>query len=77
MSRDEITQEALSLPLSQRVLLAQALWRSIDERLDENEADEERAAIDEATKRDAELSSGAVIGRSHQQVMDAARRSLG
>jgi hypothetical protein len=77
MSRDEITQEALSLPLSQRVLLAQALWRSIDERLDENEADEERAAIDEATKRDAELSSGAVIGRGHQQVMDAARRSLG
>jgi putative addiction module component (TIGR02574 family) len=72
MSKDEITREALSLPLPERVLLAEVLWRSIDER-----PDEERAAVAEALRRNAELSDGAVSGRTHEQVMDAARRSLG
>jgi putative addiction module component (TIGR02574 family) len=63
----------MALPLSERVLLAQALWESIDEGL--TEADE-RAAVAEAIRRDKELSSGLVTGRTHEEVMQAARRAL-
>ncbi len=46
--------------------------RAIDERPNADHADEEREAI----KRDEELASGAVAGRTHDQVMEAARRAL-
>jgi hypothetical protein len=35
-----------------------------------------RAAVAEAIRRDKELSSGRVTGRTHEEVMEAARRSL-
>ena len=38
---------------------------------------EERDAVREAIRRDQELSSGAVIGRTHEEVMLAARRAIG
>ncbi|MGQ0762582.1 MAG: addiction module protein [Acidobacteriota bacterium] len=73
MSTEQLTAEAMALPLKERVSLAQALWESIDAGLpDTNEA----AAIAEAIRRDEELSSGAVKARSHEDVMDAARRAL-
>ena len=61
------------LPLAERVSLAQALWESIDAELPDVD---EHAAIAESIRRDEELSSGAVTGRSHEEVMDAARRAL-
>lgn len=66
----------LELPLPERVALAQALWQSIDEDPGPDATDEEREALEQARKRDAELSSGLVAGRTHQQVMEAARRIL-
>lgn len=73
MSTEELIADAMSLPLAERVLLAQALWESI-------EADPPAAGqlhiIKEARRRSDELESGEVIGRTHEEVMQAARRSL-
>ena len=76
MSKDEVLQAAMTLPLVDRVTLAQALWASIDEGLPTSDS-EERDAIEQALRRDAELTSGREMGRSHEQVMEAARRVLG
>ena len=73
MSARQLTSEAMALPLSERVSLAQALWESIDVGLAEaNERDDLREAI----QRDEELSSRAAVGRTHEEVMQAARRAL-
>ena len=77
MSTEQLTQQAVSLPLPERVLLAEALWESIDEELAARAPDEERAVIDEAMRRGEELRQGIVAGLTHEQVMDAARRSIG
>ena len=74
MSREQITRAALELPLNERVDLAEQLWQSIEEGLP---AVEEREAIETARRRDAELDSGAVNGRTHDQVMESIRRALG
>ena len=73
MSTEQLIAEAMALPLSERVSLAQALWESIDAGLPDAD---ERAAVAEAIRRDEELSSGRVAGRTHEEVMQAARRSL-
>jgi putative addiction module component (TIGR02574 family) len=73
VSTQELKQKAMALPLSERVSLAQALWESINAGLPETD---EQAAVAEAIRRDQELSSGAVTGRTHEQVMQAARRAM-
>ncbi|MGI8437076.1 MAG: addiction module protein [Chthoniobacterales bacterium] len=74
MSTQQLTSEAMALPLSERVSLAQALWQSIDAGLaDVDEGD----VVREAIRRDEELSSGVVAGRTHEEVIATARRSLG
>jgi hypothetical protein len=65
MSIQQLTTEAMALPISERVSLAQALWQSID------------AGLAEAFRRDEELASGVVQGRTHEEVMRAARRAVG
>jgi putative addiction module component (TIGR02574 family) len=74
MSTQQLTAEAMALPLPERVSLAQALWQSIDAGLADTE---EGDAVREAIRRDEELSSGAVAGRTHDEVMQAARRAIG
>ena len=74
MSAQELTAEAMALPLSERVSLAQALWESIDAALPDTAED---AALREAVRRDQELSSDSSVGRTHEEVMQAARRSIG
>jgi len=74
MSTEQLTAEAMALPLSERVSLAQTLWQSIEAGLADTDESE---AGREAARRDQELSSGAVEGRTHEEVMRAARRSLG
>jgi putative addiction module component (TIGR02574 family) len=74
---EDLTRQLMTLPLPERVDLAQALWESIDdqlggESLDTVEADPVAAALN----RDADLDSGRVVGRSHEQVMEAVRRAL-
>lgn len=74
MSTQQLIAEAMSLPLAERVSLAQALWQSIDATLVEaNELD----AVRQAVRRDQDLSSGTVVGRKHEEVMQAARRAIG
>jgi putative addiction module component (TIGR02574 family) len=74
VSTQQLKQEAMALPLSERVSLAQALWESIDAGLADTD---QQAAVREAIRRDQELSSGAAVGRTHEQVMQAARRAMG
>ena len=74
MSAQELTSEAMALPLPERVSLAQALWESIDAALAEVPED---TAVCEAIRRDQELSSGSAVGRTHEEVLKAARRSIG
>ena len=74
MSTQELTAEAMALPLSERVSLAQALWESIETGLAETNED---SALREAIRRDEELSAGSATGRTHEEVMQAARRSIG
>jgi len=64
----------MALPLAERVSLAQALWQSINLDLPDGN---EPTALDVAIRRDQELSSGKVTGRSHDAVMKAARRATG
>lgn len=74
MIKHQLTTEAMALPLLERVMLAQELWQSIDAGLsDANEQEAMRIAI----RRDQELSVGAVVGRTHEEVMQAARRAIG
>ena len=64
----------MALPLPERVSLAQALWESIDAALPEKTEDD---ALREAVRRDQDLSSDSSVGRTHEEVMKAARRSIG
>jgi putative addiction module component (TIGR02574 family) len=73
MSTEQLIADAMALPLAERVSLAQALWESIDGGLP---VTEERDAVSEAIQRNEELSSGKVAGRTHEEVMQAARRAL-
>ena len=74
MSADQLLTEAMALPLADRVTLAQTLWQSIDADLSDTK---ERDAVQEAIRRDQEFSSGEVVGRTHEEVMQAARRAIG
>jgi hypothetical protein len=76
MQIEQLTHEAMLLPVAERVGLAQALWQSIDRELAEKNPDSEAAMIKMAAERDAELASGKGSKRTHDQVMQAARRAL-
>jgi putative addiction module component (TIGR02574 family) len=72
MTSEQLIAHAMALPLAERISLAQALWESIDGLPDVDE----RSAVAQAIQRDVDLSSGKVIGRTHEEVMQAARRAL-
>ena len=73
MSNEQLTAEALALPLADRVHLAQALWQSIDAGLTDCS---ETKAVEESVRRAGELDSGTVQGRPHEDAMRDLRRSL-
>ena len=73
-SNQQLTVEAMAHRLAERVSLAQELWRSIDGGRPDTDGP---TAIREAIRRDQELSAGTVIGRTHEQVMATARRTIG
>jgi putative addiction module component (TIGR02574 family) len=74
MATQQLTEQLMALPLAERVDLAEALWQSIGEAL---RTGSEPEAIEQSARRDAELTSGAVSGRTHDEVMQAARRAIG
>ena len=73
----ELTNQALSLSVADRVQLAQKLWESLPESDASVPPHEEAQALELARRRDAELASGKVHGIPHDQVMQNARRSIG
>lgn len=73
MSTQEIADAAMSLPISERAALAQELWQSIDSELESFDG----VTLQELQRRDDELTSGTVKGRSHEEVMQAARSAIG
>lgn len=76
MSKQELAQEILALPLDERIELAEVLWQSLGEGSVSDPTIEEREALRLARSRDRELTAGEVVGRSHEEVMEAARRAL-
>jgi len=76
MSTEQLTDELLALPLRERVVVAEALWESIHEESLLETAEDQRAANELAKRRDAELASGSITARSHEQVIEAARQVL-
>lgn len=70
VSTQQLTNEVMALPLSERVPLAQALWQSIEAGMADSD---QRDALREAARRDRELSRGAVEGRSHEAAKRAVR----
>jgi putative addiction module component (TIGR02574 family) len=78
MTTEDLTQQALALPPAERLHLAQALWESLAaESADEvGQLDGQDEAVRLAQQRDAELASGMVETRTHEQVMDAVQRLL-
>ncbi|MDZ7620496.1 MAG: addiction module protein [Patescibacteria group bacterium] len=72
----EITDRIMALPPAERAAIAQTVWQSIeeDEALIPPQSDAE--AIATARQRDAEMSEGGVSQRSHQEVMQDARRAI-
>lgn len=77
MSTKQLTEKAMALPLPERVTLAQSLWQSIGGGNTGRGADMEHDALEQADQRDLEIASGRVKGRTHEQVMKAARKSIG
>jgi putative addiction module component (TIGR02574 family) len=75
MTTEELTQQALALPLAKRLELAKTLLQSVDED-DMNLDADEQAMIVEAHRRAAEMAANPSMGRTHVQVFDAARRAL-
>lgn len=73
MATSQFTAQALALPLADRIDLMDALWQSLGEDL---RSVDDAEAIALAVRRDDEVASGAVIGRSHEDVMQNARRAL-
>ena len=71
----ELKKQALALPVESRAHLAQELWKSIGEK--DLDLLAEDAAVDEAIKRDREISEGKLTCKSRDEVMTALRQELG
>lgn len=72
LSFDVLASQVLALPPEQRVELAQRLWNSV-----ENQLDEDEAFVAELERRSAEMEAGTVKTYSHEEVMQAARKAIG
>ncbi len=73
MSTEQLTREAMALPLPERLLLAQILWDSIEG--GPGNGDEE-GGLDKIIRRSEALSSGRVAGVVYEEVMKAAREAI-
>lgn len=73
MSATALANQALALPLGERVEFAQLIWASIDQQLADAGVGQ---ALMEAKSRDAELDANPALGQDHDEVMRQARRAL-
>ncbi len=70
MTSKELFDQAMALPMEERIELAEALWQSISDGLS---AGSQADALQQAAQREAELSAGLVVGCTHEEVMQSAR----
>ncbi|NIL96907.1 MAG: hypothetical protein GTO53_05380 [Planctomycetales bacterium] len=77
MSTADLTNQIMALPPTERAAIAQRLWESIEDELVAITPESDAEAITDARRRDEELSRGDVSERSHADVMENARRSIG
>ena len=73
MKIDELTPEALRLPIRDRALLAASLWESIEDPFDLAVERSDEEAISLALIRDTEIESGRVKPLSHDELMSSLR----
>jgi putative addiction module component (TIGR02574 family) len=71
-----IKSAAMALPTDERAQLAVTLWDSIWDSTEENGWPTDPQALAEAKRRDDERCTGKYSGRTHEQVMQAARNVL-
>ena len=69
---EELTRYALSLPIDNRVYLAQILWESISTTKQDNESE----LFNILVKRDKEISDKKESCRSHKEVMNSAYEAI-
>ena len=69
----DVTKEALSLSIDERVVMAQKVWESIEHF---SSAEIEKAWMDEADRRWQEIETGKVQCQPADQVMKRARENL-
>ena len=74
MNVDEITPEALRLPLEDRAKPAASLWESIEDPFELASGRSDEVSIDLALSREAEMESGKVSPISHRDLMDHLRK---
>jgi putative addiction module component (TIGR02574 family) len=73
MTLDQITADALALPIVDRIKLVQELWKSVDH----GQADsDEKIILNEVIQRQMELSQGKIAPIRHKNVMDSANSQL-
>ena len=71
---NDVTKEALSLPVEDRVILAHRVWDSVEHFVS---TDVEMAWMDEADRRWKDIEEGKVQCQPAEEVMKRARESLG
>jgi hypothetical protein len=71
-SLDDLTAQALSLPLIERVKLVHRLRSSVEE-----ECGEDEALFAEIARRDAEMEAGTARTYSHDELIAAAQKAIG
>jgi len=76
MTVAELTNQIMALPLAERVAIAQKVWESLDDEHAEISPQTDGEAVAVARRRDDAMSRGDVLGRSHEEVMSDARRSI-
>jgi putative addiction module component (TIGR02574 family) len=74
MNIDQISDEALRLPVRERALLAASLWESIEDPFDLAAGMDEDKALELAEERDREIESGLVTAIPHEELMRRLRQ---
>ena len=74
MSIDQIASAALRLPVSQRALLAESLWESLEDSFQGSVVSDDATAIALAVERDRQIEAGEVKAVNHDEMMARLRK---
>jgi hypothetical protein len=74
MTTADLTNQTMALPAAERAAIALKVWESIEDEHVAISPDSDAKAVEDALRRDHEMSHGEVPERSHEEVMKNARR---